>query len=89
LYTGETVTEIYLISAAQSSAKVTGTVLAIDEGKRIITILVGGKLIYINYQGVVHKLRQAQAGLMQSPPSSLNPHLLPTEVIPARLTLTL
>lgn len=53
---GETVTEIYLISAAQSSAKVTGTVLAIDEGKRIITILVGGKLIYINYQGVVAQI---------------------------------
>ena len=53
---GDTITEIYLISAAQSSVKVTGTVLAVDESKRIITILVAGKLIYINYQSTVTQI---------------------------------
>jgi hypothetical protein len=53
---GDTITEIYLISAAQSSVKVTGTILAVDESKRIITILVSGKLIYINYQSTVTQI---------------------------------
>jgi hypothetical protein len=50
---GDTITEIYLISAAASTSKVTGTVLAVDATKKTVTILVSGKLVYINASSVI------------------------------------
>jgi hypothetical protein len=50
---GDTITEIYLISAPSSTSKVTGTVLAVDSDKKTITLLVSGKLVYIDASSVV------------------------------------
>ncbi len=50
---GDTITEIYLISAASSTSKVTGTVLAVDSSKKTITLLVSGKLVYVDASSAV------------------------------------
>ncbi len=54
---GDTITEVYLVSAASSSSKVSGTVLAVDSLKKVITALVSGKLIYINASQTVAIIR--------------------------------
>ncbi len=56
---GDTINEVYLISAASSSSKVTGTVLALDSTKKIVTVLVSGKLMYINASSTVSIIKSS------------------------------
>jgi hypothetical protein len=64
-------------------------VLAMMRASDHNTILVGGKLIYINYQGVVAQITASTGRYIAI--SSIKPEstLVAYEVIPARLTLTL
>lgn len=53
---GNTITEINRDSSASSASKVTGTVLTVDATAKTITILVSGKLVYIDTSGTVFML---------------------------------
>ena len=65
VYYGSTITDVYLIRSTNSSSKLTGTVLAVNTSKEIITVLTtSDKIVYVDADSVSYIINAANGKSM-------------------------
>lgn len=76
-YYGSTITDIFLVTSTNSSTKLTGTVLAVDTSKRIITVLTTTeKIVYISTSSLSSMLLAATGSSISLSSLTVNSQLL-------------